>query len=81
MVTYPRVKPVESDRDVGGEGWNMESSARKHKYWPTVIIPKGTGDQYGRRPVCLSIGVSGNRIGSKARRPKERERETTGTTH
>jgi len=28
MVTYLRIKPSESDRDVEGEGWNMKSCFR-----------------------------------------------------
>jgi len=41
MVTYPRIKLKESDREVGGEGRNMESKTRRHKYPSSAISPKG----------------------------------------
>ena len=32
MVTYRRIKLGESDRDVGGKGWNMASSFSEPEY-------------------------------------------------
>ncbi len=31
-MTYRRIKLVESDRDVGGKGWNMTSSLSEPEY-------------------------------------------------